>query len=160
MPFTPFHFGPGLLLKGLAPRRISLTAFVATQVVVDLEPLVRRVRGEYPLHGPVHTVWVAGAIGLVVGAALQAVALRRPTASTAPMLRGDLTPGAALLGGLLGGLSHPLLDGLMHRDVRALRPLAETTWVLAPAGVTALHVGCVIAGVLGALLLVVRRARA
>lgn len=37
MPVTTFHFGPGALLKALVPRWISLTAFVISQVVVDLE---------------------------------------------------------------------------------------------------------------------------
>jgi hypothetical protein len=39
VPFTPFHFGPGLLLEGAAPRHVSLIAFVISQVAVDLEPL-------------------------------------------------------------------------------------------------------------------------
>ena len=34
MPFTPFHFGPGLLGKGLAPRSYSWSAFVAINVVI------------------------------------------------------------------------------------------------------------------------------
>jgi len=159
VPFTPFHFGPGLLLKGAGPRHVSLTAFIATQVVVDLESLYFILRGEYPVHRWVHTVWVAGAVGLAVGAAVGARA-RRWTTAAAPALRDDLGMGAALVGGLLGGVSHPLLDGLMHRDVRALRPFAEITWVLEPGGVAALHLGCTIAGVLGAFLLVARRARA
>ena len=159
MPFTPFHLGPGLLLKGAAPRQFSLTAFAVTQVVVDVEPLWFILRGEYPVHRWTHTVWLAGAIGLAVGVALNALS-RRWSAPAAPALRGDLGMRAALLGGLLGGSSHALLDGLMHRDVRALRPFAETTWVLAPEGVVALHAGCVVAGVVGALLLVVRRAKA
>ncbi len=159
MPFTPFHFGPGLLVKGAAPRHVSLTAFVASQVAVDLEPLYFFLRGEYPVHRWLHTVWGAGLVGLVAGAALGALA-RRSALIPVPALRGELRMGAAIVGGLLGGVSHPLLDGLMHRDVRALRPVAETTWVLEPSGVAALHLACVIAGVLGALLVVVRRARA
>ena len=37
MPFTPLHLGVGLLGKGLLPRRVSLTAFAASQVVIDVE---------------------------------------------------------------------------------------------------------------------------
>ncbi|MGH7731801.1 MAG: hypothetical protein ACRENJ_11200 [Candidatus Eiseniibacteriota bacterium] len=159
MPFTPFHFGPGLLLKGAAPRDVSLAAFVASQVAVDLEPLYFILRGEYPVHRWLHTVWGGGLVGLAVGVALSAGA-RRWIATAPPAARGDLRPRAGIVGGLLGGISHPLLDGLMHPDVRALRPFAETTWVLEPGGVAALHLGCVIAGVLGVLLLVARRARA
>ena len=76
MPFTPFHFGPGLLLKGAAPGQVSFTAFVATQVAVDLEPLWFILRGEPPVHRWAHTVWVAGGIGISVGAALAAIVRR------------------------------------------------------------------------------------
>jgi membrane-bound metal-dependent hydrolase YbcI (DUF457 family) len=159
VPVTPFHFGPGLLLKGAAPRHLSFAAFVASQVAVDLEPLYFMLRGEYPVHRALHTVWGAGLVGLVTGAALGALARRR-AGTAAHALRAELRFGPAIVGGVLGGVSHPLLDGLMHRDVRALSPLTDTTWVLEPSGVAALHLACVIAGVLGALLLVVRRARA
>jgi hypothetical protein len=159
VPFTPFHLGPGLLLKSAFPRRLSLTAFAATQVAVDLEPLYFILRGEYPVHRVLHTVWAAGAVGVGVGLAVSALARGR-TARLGVAAREEFERGAAVLGGLLGGVSHPLLDGLMHRDVHALRPLAETQWVLDAGGVTALHVGCLGAGALGAVVLWLRRARA
>lgn len=152
MPFTPFHLGPGLLLKSAAPAGVSLTAFAAAQVAIDLEPLTFIARGEYPVHRVLHTVWAAGvvgaAVGVVVWAACRGVAPRLGSA-----VRDDVRPGAAVMGGLLGGVSHPLLDGLMHRDVHALRPLAETQWVLSPGGVAMLHLACVAAGALGLVIL-------
>src|SRR5262245_44711591 len=157
MPFTPFHFGPGLFAKAMAPRQVSLAAFAATQVVVDIEPLYYIVRGEYPVHRWTHTVWLAGAIGLATGAALS-LAARRWLARAHRLVRTDLGMAAALLGGFLGGVTHPLLDGLMHRDVRALRPFSEATWVLHPSQVPALHAGCLLLGVLGGLWLMARRA--
>ena len=36
MPFTPFHFGPGALLKAAAPRHVSLIAFCAAQVLTQI----------------------------------------------------------------------------------------------------------------------------
>lgn len=158
MPFTPFHFGPGLLLKSAAPRRLSLAAFVATQAAVDLEPLYFLVRGESPVHRVLHTVWGGGAAGLAVGLSLWMVGRSR-VEGLPPAARAEVERAPAVLGGLLGGVSHALLDGLMHRDVHALRPLAETQWVLDPGGVTALHLGCLIAGALGAAGLFLRRAR-
>lgn len=137
---------------GLAHR------LVASRVAIDLEPRYFILRGGYPVHLWLHTVWGAGLVGLGVGAALGVLA-RRWTVAGAPMPRGDARMGAVLVGGLLGGVSHSLLDGLMHRDVRALRPLAETTWVLEPSGVAVLHVSCLIAGLLGAGWMVARRSR-
>lgn len=158
MPFTPFHFGPGLLLKSAAPRRISFTAFAATQVAVDLEPLYFLLRHEYPVHRALHTVWGGGLVGLVVGLSLWVIARSR-AAALPPVAGAELGRAPAVLGGLIGGVSHALLDGLMHRDVHALRPLAETQWVLDPGGIAALHVGCLLAGALGASVLVARRPR-
>jgi len=37
MPFTPFHFGPGLAVKSLAGNYFSFLLFAFTQVVIDLE---------------------------------------------------------------------------------------------------------------------------
>jgi hypothetical protein len=158
VPFTPFHFGPGLLLKLAAPRRVSVTAFIATQVAVDLEPLYLLMRDEYPVHRTLHTVWAAGTVGVGIGLALWAVARGR-VKGLSPTATAEFRGGPAVLGGLVGGISHALLDGLMHRDIHALRPLSEAQWVLGPRGVTALHLACLIAGAVGAAGLLVRRAR-
>jgi membrane-bound metal-dependent hydrolase YbcI (DUF457 family) len=138
------------------PQAVSFTAFAATQVVVDFEPLYFMLRGEYPIHRLLHTVWGGGTVGLAIGFSLWAVA--RPRAAAFPSAAGaELGRAPAVLGGLIGGVSHALLDGLMHRDVHALRPLVETQWVLASGGIAALHIGCLLAGALGVALLVVRR---
>lgn len=158
MPFTPLHFGAGLLSKGMTPRRLSITAFVASQVAVDCEPLYHALRHQYPLHGPVHTMLIGGAVGLAVGAAVWALGRRVPALH--PQLSRDLERGAALMGGWVGGVSHAMLDGLVHQDVHPLWPFSDATWVLAPSGIAAVPIACVIAGVLGALLWVVRRERA
>ena len=158
MPFTPFHFGPGLLLKSAAPRHISFAAFAVSQVAVDLEPLYFTMRGESPAHRAIHTFWGGGAVGLAVGLSLWAIGRAR-AAGLPPALRTEMGRQPAVLGGLIGGVSHVLLDSLMHRDLHALWPLAETQWVLDPQGVAAVPIGCVLAGVVGAAVLFVRRER-
>jgi membrane-bound metal-dependent hydrolase YbcI (DUF457 family) len=151
--------GVGLVAKGLAPRRVSILAFGASQVAIDCEPLYHYFRHEWPLHGPLHTLLVGGAVGLAVGAAVWAVT--RPWTPRLPLeARRDLARGAALAGGLIGGVSHAMLDGLVHHDVHPLWPLSGITWVLPPAGIAAVPVACVIAGVLGAALWNARRERA
>ena len=40
MPITPFHFGPGILIKSAAPRKISWAMFALANVAIDLEPIV------------------------------------------------------------------------------------------------------------------------
>jgi membrane-bound metal-dependent hydrolase YbcI (DUF457 family) len=154
VPFTPFHFGPGLLLKGVAPKHVSMTAFAITQVAIDLEPLYYILRQDRHAHRAVHTVWVAGAVGLGVGLLVWAIG-RRWAVKRGSVLGADVQPAPALIGGLIGGISHPILDGLQHQDIYPLRPLADTQFLLDPGG-TASYVGCAIAGVLGVALLTLR----
>ena len=82
MPFTPFHFGPALALKAVAPRAFSWTAFVASQVVIDCEPLYYMLRGDYPVHRVLH--WFVGATGAGLAAAVACLLVVR--------LAGRLTP--------------------------------------------------------------------
>ena len=67
MPATPFHFGPGLLVKAVAPRQFSLAAYSVAQVVIDLESGYHLLRGDYPVHRQAHTFFLGGLIGLVCG---------------------------------------------------------------------------------------------
>lgn len=40
MPITPFHFGPGALIKAMAPQHVSWTAFALANGLIDLEPIL------------------------------------------------------------------------------------------------------------------------
>lgn len=130
MPFTPFHLGPGLLLKS-AVGRMSFGAFTVAQVAIDLEPAYRLATGTYPLHGWTHTLVGASALG--IGAAFVSVPLLRyvndrlAEAPGLPRVFSRPTTFGAVLGGLLGGVTHVLLDMLVHWDVRPLWPFATLT---------------------------------
>lgn len=143
MPVTPFHFGPGLLVKAAAPRAVSLTAFVGANVVVDVESVANLLAGRYPVHAALHTVAAASAAGLLVGLAVAAVGRVSGRASA------EWARGPALLGGLLGGASHPLLDGAMHPDIRPFLPFTEANPLLGLVGLDVLHLACVGAGAAG-----------
>lgn len=157
MPFTPFHFGPGLLLKGVAPERLSWSAFVAAQVLIDCETLYHILRREYPLHRALHTVAGAAAAGLATAGALLALRGLLPRGRLPPALAAELSTAPIVMGGLLGGLTHPLLDGLMHADIRPFLPWTEANPLLGLVGLGALHLGCLAAGLAGAALVWLRR---
>jgi hypothetical protein len=161
LPFTPFHFGPGLLAKALLPRQVSFAGFVASQVAIDLEPLIRLLSGDPLLHGKVHTLVVAVPLGLVTGA-ITGVALGRffpRTASANETVRHEATVGAGMLGGILGGASHPLLDGLMHGDVYPFWPFHYGNPLLHLVPPTSVFLGCLLAGALAILILSMRGRR-
>jgi hypothetical protein len=156
MPITPFHFGPGLLLKSLAPRQVSFVAFVAAQVVIDLESGYHLLRGDWPVHRVLHTLPIATLAGLVSGVAIWALARLfrlRERHGHEPMLPSEVDARPALVGGLLGGVTHPLFDGIMHTDVRPFWPLSAENPLLDLIGLAALHRACILTGVLGALVL-------
>jgi hypothetical protein len=157
MPITPFHLGIGALAKGAIPSRVSFVAFVASQVVIDCETAYYIVTRQWPLHRWAHTF----ALGLPLGAAvgfgvwLTASAWRRGPLRRLPAA--ETARGPALLGGAIGGLTHPLLDGIMHTDIAPLRPFVEHNPLLGIFGLGALHMLCVLAGLLGIGLMTLRR---
>ena len=55
MPFTPFHFGPGLFVKAWGPRRFWLTSFVVANILIDVEVLYFLWRNDPPIHRYLHT---------------------------------------------------------------------------------------------------------
>jgi hypothetical protein len=68
VPFTPFHLGLGAVFKALGGRHFSFMIFGGSQVLVDLEPLVRLIRHDQVVHGPSHTV--VGALGIALVSAV------------------------------------------------------------------------------------------
>lgn len=65
MPFTPFHMGPGLAVKAVSGRRFSLMVFGFCQVAIDIEPLVRMLRGDIVIHGFTQTYLGATLVAFV-----------------------------------------------------------------------------------------------
>lgn len=161
MPVTPFHIGPGLLLKAVAGRHVSLMVFGFGQGLMDLEVIVRVIRNDFPLHGFVHTYLGATLIGLVsvvVGRPICQALLDRwtpdPRAGFETWLRGvrRISWPAAVAGAFAGTYSHVFLDSIMHADMEPLAPFSGANALLGVVSLGALHVGCALGGVLGVLL--------
>ena len=161
MPFTPLHMGPGMATKAVLGRCFSLVAFGVSQILIDLEPLIRIFRGDAILHGVTHTY--AGAIPIALLAMpltrwlypwLARFANYQVSAHQLHWLRIAPRAGwpAIAAGSLIGTLSHVLLDSFMHSDMRPLAPIVEGNALLFSISLNALHLGCVLAGALGLLL--------
>lgn len=156
MPITPFHLGPGLLVKAALPGHFSLIAFSAVQAAIDTEVIVNIVRGHDPLHEFFHG-WTGG----LTAAACCAGLLMMITPGAKKLLSGklrdrhllnllvrDLKPLAILNGAFIGALSHVALDGFMHSEL-------NKSW-LNLIGINTLHGYCFLAGVAGLCAMVVR----
>ncbi len=68
MPFTPFHMGPGIIVKALLQSSFSLMVFGWAQIVMDIQPLIVMITGDGHLHGFSHSY--IGALLLAVFSAL------------------------------------------------------------------------------------------
>ena len=55
MPFTPFHFGPGYLVKSFFVKRFHFLAFVVSQVLIDCETAYNIFAVNARLHSFLHT---------------------------------------------------------------------------------------------------------
>jgi len=158
IPFTPYHFGPGLFVKGLAARWFSWIAFVAAQAVIDCETLYYLERHEYPIHRTLHTflggtLTGMGVAGLLLAArrlvSLLTPRLGKPFGAKWPSVGSEFTTVGVLAGGVIGGASHPLLDGLMHPDIRPFMPWTSANPLLDAVGLGTLLDGCIVMGLVG-----------
>src|SRR5262245_50937240 len=158
MPFTPFHLGAGLGVKGASAPVFSWSAFCAANVLIDCESLYHILHRDYPVHRFFHSFLGAG-IGGIAASILMLLALRvlqRPGSMLdrdpwrRPALAGEISTAGIWAGGILGGLSHTVLDGLMHRDLRPFFPWSDWNPFLGLIGVGTLHLLCMAAAALGA----------
>ena len=155
MPLTPFHLGPGLLVKAVMRGAFSLIVFGIAQVLIDTQPLVALTTGRGAVHGWSHT-WLGavgiGAIAAVVGRPLANAALRLARGPSRGALRVSWT--VAVGSALIGTLSHVGLDSLIYSDMHPLAPWSDAQPGLGSVTAGQAYLGCLVAGILGAVLYV------
>ncbi len=151
MPFTPFHMGAALLLKPALRLNFSVLIFGASQIAIDIEPLVRIIRGDAVLHGWSHTA--LGAIAIGMGSAWIARPIAnawlKALAGTGRPAYAPISARTALLSALIGTGSHLIFDGIMHADMHPFAPLSSRNPLLGVVSLSTLHLGLVIAGAVG-----------
>lgn len=160
MPFTPFHFGPGLATKMIAPSYFSFMIFVFSQVLIDLEPLYFIVKSELPVHRFFHTylgATVIAVVSYIIGRPLCGLFIaifKRSFVRSKPGILEAMrliSPLAALTAAFIGSYSHIVLDSIMHSDINPLSPFSEENVLLNSISVIELHLYCFIAGIVGAI---------
>jgi membrane-bound metal-dependent hydrolase YbcI (DUF457 family) len=158
VPFTPFHFGPGALVHSAAPKHVSFLAFCGANVLVDVEPLYFMLTHQYPIHRFFHTyVGATVAAGILVGL----FALVRRIAPRLLDIFGlhNLSVRAVALGAVAGTYSHVVLDSLMHADMQPFAPFSDANPLLGAVFLNTLHGFCVLAGLVGAVVIGARYLR-
>lgn len=163
MPVTPFHFGPGILFKG-ASRRFSLSIFILSQILIDLESAWNLLREHAPVHATLHTylgsLLVVGVCMLIGCPYYRLVqwAFRKIRKYLDQSYGLDLPLGwtAIFLSALIGVWSHVALDSIMHWDIRPFAPFSRANPSYEICSLIALHLACVWSGVLGGIIYYIR----
>src|ERR1700694_3365892 len=155
MPATPFHFGPGLLLKAVAPRQFPMAAYSFSQHVFAIESGYYMLHHATPVHRQAHTFLVGGLIGLLCGLIVSRVGawVARPRDIVPEALAAEYRLPVAVLSGIFGGRFHSGRHGIMHADIRPFRPFTQANPLYGLVSVQILYLFCVITGVVGAALL-------
>jgi membrane-bound metal-dependent hydrolase YbcI (DUF457 family) len=124
MPFTPFHWGPGLLFGLLLFSYLDLPTFLVASVIVDIEPLlVLTLNLPYPLHGYLHTF-----LGGTIVAFLLALAMSKIRWILSPLmsffrLERRASFKSIVLASLFGIYLHIILDSPLYSDIRPFYPV-------------------------------------
>jgi membrane-bound metal-dependent hydrolase YbcI (DUF457 family) len=163
MPFTPFHLGPAAAFKALGGRYFSFMVFGFSQILMDIEALVRIYRGDSIIHGFTHTFLGATLIGIAC------IVMGKPVCEYSLQLWNNMVNAkgnhrfrmrprfswpATVLGAMIGVYSHVFLDGIMHADMHPWAPFAEANPFLDAISVGNLHLLCLGLGGFGVVLLV------
>ena len=161
MPATPFHLGPGLLIKAAAPRQFSMAAYSLAQVVIDFESGYYLLQGEYPVHRQAHTFLLGGLIGMLCGLVVSRIGgwWARPRDAVHEALAAEFRMPVAVVSGIFGGIFHSVLDGIMYADIRPFRPFTEANPLYELVSIRTLYLFCTITGLVGAALLLARERR-
>ena len=152
MPFTPFHMGPGILIKALLQSSFSLMFFGWAQIIMDIQPLFVLISGTGHLHGFSHTY--IGAILLAVFAALSGKYLAEFGLLVIGIANKDnpliISWPVAVISAFIGTFSHVFLDSIIHTDLEPFYPITEHNNILALITTDQLHSFCIYSGLIGA----------
>jgi hypothetical protein len=130
-----------------------MIAFGVSQIVIDCETAYNIVHGRWPLHRDLHTLPGATMVGIASGIVVVLVrrALGKQADATIAGVPGELGFAPCLVGGLFGGVSHSILDAIMHTDVEPFAPMTNGNPLHGAVSLLVLHLFCVLTGVAGAL---------
>lgn len=151
MPFTPFHLGPALGF-GLPLRKyVHAPTFMLANVILDVEPFLVLFGGlSYPLHGYLHTFFLAFFVGLALGYVM--FFLEKILHPLYKMLllesENKLSLKSFFAAGVLGTTFHVLLDSPLYGEMRPFFPFTINP-LYDPASSLEIYSFCVWMGILG-----------
>ncbi|MFB6242006.1 MAG: hypothetical protein ABEJ36_04350 [Candidatus Nanosalina sp.] len=121
MPFTPFHFGPAILIGLLALKYLDFPTFVAANVVVDWRAALVFL-GLWPFGGPLHS-WPSTYPGALLSGILLAGAMIYVRPYLEEFLKDmeieqSFSNSRIMISAVLGVLLHVTLDAFHHPNIQ------------------------------------------
>ena len=133
MPLPHFHIIPGLPFKFIYPAYFSFTAFLFSQFLMDIEPLIRIFFYSEKLHGFTNTIFGAIAVSLfsiwpgkfICELSHKIWNYRVPKDKSWLKIRSNIKLRAVIYGSIIGVSSHFILDAIMHPDISPFFPISD-----------------------------------
>ncbi|MFW9834348.1 MAG: hypothetical protein ACFFEK_10160 [Candidatus Thorarchaeota archaeon] len=149
MPFTPYHFGPALLIGALLFPFIDIATVMIASVILDLEPLaVILFDLPLPLHAFFHTYLGATLVAIVLSLCIYP--LRKYLNEFVGFfgLKQQSTFRHILPASFIGTYSHVLLDSFLYSEMNPLYPFLGNPF-LGVLSFGFVYNLCVVLGVIG-----------
>ncbi|MFW9806630.1 MAG: hypothetical protein ACFFFK_07875 [Candidatus Thorarchaeota archaeon] len=124
MPFTPYHFGPALLIGTLLFPFVDFTTIMVASVILDIEPLSVMLFGlPMPLHSFFHTY--LGATLIAVALSILIYPFRKYLNEIVSFfgLKQKSSIRQIVLASFIGTYSHVLLDSFLYAEMNPFFPL-------------------------------------
>ncbi|MFX1559183.1 MAG: hypothetical protein ACFFBL_01220 [Promethearchaeota archaeon] len=156
MPFTPYHFGPAVLVGILLFPFIDFTTVIVASVVLDLEPLaVILFNLPIPLHSFFHTYLGATIVAVVLSICIYPFRNHLNAFVSLFGLEQDSAFRHILAASLIGTYSHVFLDSFLYSEMNPLFPFLGNPFVGALASESVYNL-CLILGFVGFFVYMVR----
>jgi len=149
MPFTPYHFGPAVLVGVLLFPFIDLTTVMVASVILDLEPLaVILFDLSMPLHSFFHTYLGATIVAVVLSICIYPFRKHLNDFVSLFGLEQESSFRHILPASLIGTFSHVLLDSFLYPEMNPFYPFVGNPFVGILAGAFVYNL-CLILGFVG-----------
>ncbi len=163
MPFTPFHFGPAVLIFSLFLFLDPLALLLAS-VAIDIEGILGLFFGRdillsncapsCNLHGPLHSFLGGTIVAVLLATVLIAASKKLPEKIRLSLrIKNEKT---ILLSSLIGAYSHLFLDSFIYPEMNLAWPFGSWNPFFGAIGSLELYFFCALSFLLGAGLLLIR----
>jgi membrane-bound metal-dependent hydrolase YbcI (DUF457 family) len=149
MPFTPYHFGPGLFLGVVLFSFLDFSTIMIASVILDIEPLVVIMfHLPYAAHGFFHTYLGATFVACLLSLVIYPFRQHLNTLVSFFGLHQESSFRHIFSASIVGTYSHVFLDSLLYPEMNPFYPLIGNVFVgFIPMGYV--YDGCIFLGLIG-----------